>query len=189
MQNQTREQWLGEFIAEIRPVFGALNHPLPDKIRVTCGFPSKHARSALKRRIGEHWSPSASSDGTHEIFISPVIDDPVEAIGVLVHELAHAATDGDGHQGRFPTLVKSLKLEGKPSATTVGADFRAEFGALIDSLGQYPHARLNVNDRKKQPTRLLKAWCSSCGYTVRVTGKWAAIGLPICPTCNEHFRT
>ena len=145
----------------------------PDLVVTVCDRAHEETTAYFGGILRLHWS----------------IDDPVEAVGVLVHELAHAATDGDGHQGRFPTLVKSLKLEGKPSATTVGDAFRAEFGALIDSLGQYPHARLNVNDKKKQPTRLLKAWCSSCGYTVRVTGKWAAIGLPICPTCNEQFRT
>jgi hypothetical protein len=36
----TREDWLAQAIAELRPVFSALNHPLPDSIRVACGFPS-----------------------------------------------------------------------------------------------------------------------------------------------------
>lgn len=185
--NVTREQWLSGLVAELRPVFDSVGHPLPDRIRVTCGFPSKAARSDKARRIGEHWSPKASEDGTHEILISPVIDDPVEAAGILVHELAHAATDGDGHQGRFPRLVTALHLEGKPSATTVGDKFRAEFGALIDSLGAYPHARLNVSGRKVQSTRLLKAVCPTCGYTVRVTQKWAQLGLPVCPTDGDTF--
>ena len=35
----------------------------------------------------------------------------------------------------------------------------------------------------KQGTRLLKAQCSACGYTVRVTMKWASRGLPLCPVC------
>jgi hypothetical protein len=36
----TREDWLAQAIAELRPVYSALNHPLPDNIRVACGFPS-----------------------------------------------------------------------------------------------------------------------------------------------------
>jgi hypothetical protein len=114
----TREDWLAQAIAELRPVFSALNHPLPDNIRVACGFPSSNARSAKNRAVGEHWSARASADQTHEILISPVIDDPVRVLGILVHELAHASTDGDGHKGRFPALVKALSLEGKPTATT-----------------------------------------------------------------------
>jgi hypothetical protein len=33
----------------------------------------------------------------------------------------------------------------------------------------------------KQTTRLLKAACSECGYTVRVTQKWLEVGPPHCP--------
>jgi hypothetical protein len=75
-QFQTREDWLAQAIAELRSVFAALNHPLPDQIRVACGFPSSNARSAKNRAVGEHWSAKASADQTHEILISPVIDDP-----------------------------------------------------------------------------------------------------------------
>jgi hypothetical protein len=57
---QTREDWLAQAIAELRPVFSALSHPLPDNIRVACGFPSSNARSAKNRAVGEHWSAKAS---------------------------------------------------------------------------------------------------------------------------------
>ena len=131
----TREEWLSAAVEELRPVFDSLN-PLPEKIRVTCGFPSVRS-TALKKRIGEHWSPKASEDQTHEILISPVLDDSVEVFAVLVHELAHAATDGDGHQGRFPATVRSLSLEGKPSQTYAGDAFKQRFKDLIDGLGPY----------------------------------------------------
>lgn len=39
-----------------------------------------------------------------------------------------------------------------------------------------------INTRPpKQSTRLLKACCADCGYTVRVTSKWLEIGPPHCP--------
>ena len=185
----TREEYLNAAVEELRPVFDARGLPLPDKIRVTCGFPSQKARSQ-HRAIGEHWSPAASSDGHHEILISPVMDDPFEVFGVLVHELCHAATDGDGHKGRFPPLARAMYLEGKPSATTIGTQFRTQFQMLVESLGEYPHAALNVGkQRKVQATRMLKAFCPACGYTIRLTAKWAydSAGnpnLPICPNDN-----
>ena len=181
----TREEWLSAAVEELRPVFDSLN-PLPEKIRVTCGVPSVRS-TALKKRIGEHWSPKASEDQTHEILISPVLDDSVEVFAVLVHELAHAATDGDGHQGRFPATVRSLSLEGKPSQTYAGNAFKQRFKDLIDGLGPYPHAKLNVGSHKKQSTRMLKAVCPACGYTVRLTSKWLAVGLPICPVDHIEF--
>lgn len=182
----TREEYLKAALEELRPVFNSRGLPLPEKIRVTCGFPSQKARSQ-HRAIGEHWSPSASNDGHHEILISPVMDDPYEVFGVLVHELCHAATDGDGHRGRFPTLIRAMWLEGKPSATTVGTNFRVQMQALVESLGDYPHAALNIgNQRKVQTTRMLKACCPACGYTVRLSAKWAykpsgEVNLPMCP--------
>jgi hypothetical protein len=104
------------------------------------------------------------SDQTHEILISPVIDDPVRVLGILVHELAHASTDGDGHKGRFPALVRLPSLEGKPTATVEGEKFKAEYQPLLDDLGAYPHAKLNAGtNRKVQGTRMLKAACPVAG--------------------------
>jgi len=34
---------------------------------------------------------------------------------------------------------------------------------------------------KTQTTRLRKACCAECGYTVRVTAKWLEVGPPHCP--------
>ena len=184
-----REQWLDKAVSEIRPVFEVRGFPLPEKIRVTCGFPSKNARSR-SRRIGEHWSPNASSDGTHEIFVSPVLAESYEVLGTLVHELCHAATNGDGHKGRFPACARALLLEGKPTHATGGEAFKQSMSELIEELGEYPHAAMNIGvEQKKQSTRLLKAFCPDCGYTIRLTAKWASLGLPECPQDGNVFIT
>lgn len=184
-----REEYLKAAVSELRPIFDSVGFPLPALIRVACGFPSSKARSQ-HRAIGEHWSPVASGDDHHEILISPVMDDPYEVWGVLVHELCHAATDGDGHRGRFPHAARSLWLEGKPTSTTIGTDFRVNLQAVVESLGTYPHAALNVGAQKKtQSTRMLKAVCPACGYTLRLSAKWAykdgQVNLPLCP--NDSF--
>ena len=182
----SREDWLQSAVAELRPVFDSHSFPLPEKIRVTCGFPSSRAKSNHKN-IGEHWSPSASQDGTHEILISPVIDDVFDVFGILVHELCHAATDGDGHGREFAKIARAMQLEGKLTATTIGQDFKDTFESLVSGLEEYPHARLNVSGRKVQKTRMLKASCPVCGYTIRLTSKWANLGLPSCPQDGSIF--
>lgn len=42
--------------------------------------------------------------------------------------------------------------------------------------------RKPVKLKKKQGTRLLKAYCArkDCGYNVRVTKSWLAVGFPTC---------
>jgi hypothetical protein len=55
-------------------------------------------------------------------------------------------------------------LEGKPTATTEGEKFKAEYQPLLADLGAYPHAKLNAGtNRKVQGTRMLKAACPVAG--------------------------
>jgi hypothetical protein len=160
----TREDWLAQAIAELRSVFSALNHPLPDSIRVACGFPSSNARSAKNRAVGEHWSAKASADQHHEILISPVVDDPVRVLGILVHELAHASTDGMVIRAASLRWSRLLALRVSQPQTVEGEKFKAEYQPLLDDLGAYPHAKLNAGvNRKTQGTRMLKACCPVAG--------------------------
>lgn len=179
-----REMWLGVVMDELRPMFKQAGYPLPKNVRVTCGFPSTHARSALKRAIGESWTSDASGDGTYEVLISPVEEDSVKAGAILAHELAHiSAGHQHGHRGPFVECIRAIGLEGKPTATSAGDAFISFMKGVIKLYGKYPHAALDVNpERKVQGTRLLKCWCPECGYTARITAKWLNIaGAPWCP--------
>jgi hypothetical protein len=181
---KTREEWLGSAVEEVRALFGINGYPLPEKIRVTCGFASKGGRGKV---VGEHWAPDSSADATHEISVSPTIAEPVEVLGILMHELCHSATLGDGHKGRFPSAIRSVWLEGKPTTTTVGQKFKENFASLLEELGAYPHAVLDARQHIPQSTRLLKAVCTDCDYTIRLTRKWATLGLPTC-VCGGDFK-
>lgn len=178
---KTREEWLGALVKALRPKFKAAGLPIPAKIGATCGWPSE---GALKARIGEYWNASASEAGRHEIFISPVLADNARVAATLVHELAHAALPENVTHGReFAAAMKALGLIGKPTATEAGAELTRELEAITKKLGRYPHSKIKhgVRRTKKQTTRLLKAACPDCGYTIRVTAKWADVGLPTCP--------
>ena len=98
-----REQWLNECIQKLRPEFEQLAHPLPEKIRASCSWPSKSGLANKKRRIGEAWSSKNSADQSCEVFISPVLKDPIEVAATLVHELVHCAVGVEaGTQGQVP---------------------------------------------------------------------------------------
>lgn len=189
MSYSTREEWLTAAVEELRPVFGAVNKPIPAKIRVACGFPLDAKRS---KAIGQCWADTASGDKTIEILISPVLDKPSEVFEVLVHELCHATAGAFNHGINFQKVAAMMGLVacggGKQSwkSTKGNADFLQTYGAIIDSLQDYPHAALTYRDKKTQGTRLLKAMCPSCGYTIRLTQKWANEGLPTCP-CGDNL--
>lgn len=187
MTINNREDWLSAAVSELRPFFDAVGAPLPANVRVTCGFPSNAKRSGA---IGECWADTASADKTFEVLISPVLDDPLRVFDVLVHELCHATAGAMNHGVNFQKVAAAMHLTPSPGKSGWKATGRADtfvptFVAIVDSLGAYPHAALTMSNRKVQTTRMLKAVCPSCGYTVRLTSKWAALGLPSCPVDSD----
>lgn len=190
MTYTTREEWLTQGVEELRPLFDAIQKPIAPKVRIACGFPLDAKRS---KAIGQCWSDTNSADRTVEILISPELDDPIQVFEVLVHELCHATPNGMNHGKPFQQVASAMLLEPhngtvrEPWKSTKGnAAFLPAYQDIIESLGAYPHAKLTYQTRKTQTTRMLKASCPSCGYTVRLTAKWAGQGLPTCP-CGDDL--
>lgn len=189
----SRESWLNAAAALIldkhREVFekhfGAEGITHLEHLKVSTGFPS---RGGLTKVIGECWAARAAADETtHHIFINPRLDDVVQVVATLAHEMVHAADDGEHkHKGPFVRAVRDMGLEGKATATVAGEEF-TEWARLLDTkIGAYPHVALvPLSVEKKQTTRMLKLEAPCCGYVVRTTQKWLDIGVPSCPCGNE----
>jgi hypothetical protein len=184
----TREQWLEKAIGLIAPKLFEPNGLKVPRVRVSVGFTG--ARQEMKT-LGACWSPKASSDGVAQIFITPRLDDSLEVLAVLVHELIHAAIGNDkGHGPAFRKAALSIGLEGKMTATIAGPALIEHLNAFVKRLGPIPHAALNANKsgRKKQGTRLIKVFCPDTEYTARTTRSWLdAFGAPICPCCERKM--
>jgi len=175
----TREQWLSKATEELRTLFKQHGEVIPERVRSSCGFPSKSALSAKNRRIGECWSSRASADSHAEIFISPTISDSSRVLDILAHELIHAIHPGDGHGSKFGRTARAIGLEGKLTATVAGPEFLAWAGPVLARLGVYPHADL-------VPSNAQKKQCTDCGYIAYTSGKWLAeMGAPHCPDHGE----
>lgn len=182
----TREEYLEHATRLLRGKFKQSGHEIPERVRVSVGFPGG---GSARKRIGEHWHPKSSQDNVSQIFISPVLNDSYSALDVLVHELIHACYPNAKHRGDFARACKDLGLSKPYKAAGVPKD--SPLGQwltniLIPHLGDFPHAAINLADRKKQTTRLVKVECCDCGYTCRVTSKWLEqSGAPLCP-CSEQ---
>src|SRR5690606_29871434 len=147
-----------------------------------------YAKRQRKGSIGVCYNSAASEDGVHQLFMSPELDDPSRVLDVLLHELIHAWDDcKSGHKGEFARVAKALGLTGKMTATVASDELKVRLQDVLGKLGDYPHARLNANTIPKQSTRMLKGLCNGCGYTIRLTKKWADMGLPTCP-CGEEME-
>jgi hypothetical protein len=200
----TREEWFQAFIAGARSVFGVGGlPPLPEKVRVGVGFPSKGQRS---RVLGECWHSGVAADGAREIILRPdhgqhQID---KLAPVLVHELLHASLpDGEGHGPTFRRCMPLVGIVGDSKSTEGGLDFLRIWGATLSACGSFPQAemRIAVAQTKKQPTRMIKCCCRNerCetqdpergeGYICRTTATWIEeYGAPICPACGEGLTS
>lgn len=164
-----REEWLTTAAGKvIRNVLAPAGYELDDQkrplsgaIKVTCGWPSRGGVSRKQQRIGECWGFESSAGGVHELFISPVLVNPVRVLDVLAHELLHAHFPrGTKHNRTFASACRAIGLEGKATATVAGKDLAGVLGDIATDLGPYPHSELRaVGPEKKQGTRDRKAFC------------------------------
>ncbi|WP_144121162.1 SprT-like domain-containing protein [Catellatospora sichuanensis] len=206
----TRESWLLNAVEALRPRFAEVGMPIPEKLHVSVGF-GFGAKAESSVILGQCWAKRASDDGVNHIFIAPTVGDTARVLDILIHELIHAADDcQNGHKGAFAEAATRLGLEGKMTATVASLPLAAEMLLLAETLGEYPHGVLSGAVRTRAPkvpvpatpgdgeaggrissgpgtqgTRMLKLECPCCGYTVRTTAKWLAVGFPSCPSGTE----
>jgi len=183
----TREEWLNAGLNALRPWFQEKAQvEIPADTRVSVGFPGG---GSDRKRIGECWPRARSKDNVNEIFINPTLSDPVQMLDVLAHEAVHAVDDCvSGHKKAFRTIAKAIGLEGKMTSTHAGVELKAELERILTALPPLTHGALDLTGRKKQPTRLVKLECDSCGMLIRTTAKWLEqTGNPSC-ACGGQFH-
>lgn len=187
-----RETWLSEASVLLQKrIFTAANIKPKEwsekRYRVSCGFPIGYRGSRSGKVImGQAFDPSISADGTFEVFINPVLDKPIDVLGVLWHELIHVYCGIEcGHRGDFAHTARATGLTGSMTSTVPGEASIPVLKDIAKELGKYPHAKIDPNSRKKQGTRLLKLQCDSCGWTARVSGLQARRlhDDSACPVC------
>ncbi len=186
MKFNTREDWLIAAVKVMTPHFEKQGWKIPS-VRVSVGW---GFRGGLKVG-GQCWDAKASSDGVHQIFVSPNrMDDPADPFAVLpilAHEVCHAVVGIEAAHGpEFRKIATSIGLTGKMTSTVPGDDMQPTLAEWRLELGEYPHAKLDpgMSPKKKQTTRMVKCECKSedCGFLVRTSRKWIDdVGVPHCP--------
>jgi hypothetical protein len=177
--NQIRELWLENAIDLIEPLFKQRGYKIP-KVRVSCGFPSTGNKS---RHIGQCWGTQSTADKVNQIFISPVLDDPIKVLDTLVHELVHAVDDCIHHHGpEFKKIAIDVGLQGKMIEASAGPQLYENLASISKRLGKYPHTKINLSHNAAGKTGPRpRAKCKKCGYEVTPLKKWLYMGPPLCP--------
>ena len=188
-RTMNREEWLTAATFAIEAaLFVPLNKSMPSKWRVACSWPSRRASAkGSSGTVGQCFDPGASADGTAEMLVSMSQDDPVEVLAILAHEMVHAIEGvAAGHGKAFKRTALAIGLEGKMTATVPGDAFKRAVRPILDRLGPYPHAAVDIAARKKQTTRMVKMMCRDCGYIARTSrANIETRGATICP-CNSQ---
>jgi hypothetical protein len=146
---------------------------------LSCGFPPKTGRKAATAAIVP---PTASQDFTAEIFVAPTVDQAAEVAKAIIPLLRVAQTGN--WRSAAPSVAQPL------------AELPNWAESILESLGEYPHAKIEIAAAAKQTTRLNKAVCygdimngdQHDAYIVRISRNTATVyGAPICPICNSQL--
>lgn len=189
----TREEWLQSAVALLREgLFKTHGFDVPE-VYVSVGFPGGGSSKGV---VGECWNGTQSADGTGHIFISPIVSDTLQVLGILVHKLVHAINHKNGENGHgkvFSAIARPLGLTGKMTATVAGPELTAYLTGYIASvLGEFPHAALvrSAAASKKRSGRYLKLVCANGNdFEVRMSAaRLNVYGAPKCPCCDEPME-
>ena len=116
---------------------------LPEKVTVQVGDPEP--RDGVRVR-GECWPSSTTSEGVSCIVVNRELSKSVEILGVLLHELIHAADDcRSGHGEWFTTWAHAIGLTDPVIASEPRPRLRRSLQAVAWRLGPYPEARFGYS--------------------------------------------
>jgi len=193
MKKLTRENWLNEAKNLLQKgVFKTAKLTIPKDVKISCGFAlgTRKTKATKFLTLGVCHNRASSTAKINEIFMSPQNDDTIKTLGVLAHELIHAIDDcKNGHGKIFRDMAHAIGLEGKMTMTTESPALILELKKIAKKLGEYPHAEILLNARKKQSTRNIKIECTDdhgngCGFSFRTSQKNAdMIQVVTCPAC------
>jgi hypothetical protein len=141
-----REEWLTKVAKACEPLFPEMKL---DNYRVTCGWPSSNGLGRRRRTVGQCFGPTASKAGVYEIFISPTLGTGLEAVGTLMHEMAHVIAGIDAkHGSKFVWVCNRAGItKGNPFSREPGEELNKRLDKLIQGIGNYPHQALTPTSK------------------------------------------
>lgn len=174
-----REQWLTDLSEQVVPLFKGFQL---QPFRLTMGWPISRGAPGRKQVIGECHALESSTGGVHELFISPVLEEPLKVAGVVCHELAHVAAGVKaGHAKDFVKVCRHVGLtSGKPTQVMPGERLNESLRRIVAKLGEYPHKAMKLALTEKKPSSGVTLRCE-CGFRCSTSRKWVeGVGVPTC---------
>lgn len=170
---------------------------------ITVTIQSKGRKNALGWFWSSRWAKGEVV--SHEINLSAEHLNEHNMGETLIHELAHAENHhneirdcdktGRRHNKKFKTQAEALGLIVEKAgslgwaSTKLGTAAQLFLEDIAFDRSLFELFRAGAESKEgKAGTRMLKCECPDCGYVVRTTAKWLAIGCPTCP-CGTTMET
>jgi len=182
--SMARAGWLENAYTHLRAELLPEAPPLA-LVVLSWSFPSRGTRG---RVIGECHDSVTGGVERWAIVVHPSQwASSLEVLTVLAHEMAHAATPGDGHGRRFRELVTRIGLVGKPTQTRPGVHFAAWAHDADRVIGALPLGTVNPNARRRVQGTRQRLWECACPRPVKV--RCASDELDAtCGQCGVRFE-
>ena len=109
-------------------------------------------------RLGECWPRAQSDLNVNKIVINPLVSDGTMVLGILAHELLHAADDCESKHGtQFTVMSKLIGFSGGKHSAPQSGEAKAAIAEIAASLGPYPRHASRVTRKRLGAVEDLKA--------------------------------
>ena len=182
---RNREDWLNKAAILLLEYAADRGYPKPIRPYISVGFP----KGARGNTIGQCWGHARSADEHDHIFVHPRLDDGLQVLHVLLHELGHSLIGCEhGHRAPFSKWAAAMGLVKPWTATTPGPELTEALREMLDTLGEYPHAALDDSKKgakKKSADRARRYECPGCGQKLMAHTDELHVR---CEECDELYE-
>jgi hypothetical protein len=131
-----RSKWLRRAIEILRWDFHEIGETIPERINVHAEFPHQvdvNWQGTYRKVVykSEHIATYRA------IFICPM-EEGLDALDILVHELVHAATDTFDHGEKFLVTAAAIGLDDTGPSAAAQTDLLCRLQDIEEHLGRYP---------------------------------------------------
>ena len=182
----TREEWLIKAIEMIDDeIFNGNLGSKETKYQVSMGW-TKSAR-ALGETIYPYDGEDVSIDDFFPVTIHVRCDikDPVQILGVLVHECIHAFMNIKGHGKDFKHEAMRVGFETPITRYHPSPELVSTCENIYKKLGEFPGKAVYIHKvEKEKKTNTVIFFCPECGFEVKTNKKMFekhGQGIPTCP--------
>ena len=182
----TREEWLIKAIEMIDDeIFNGNLGSKETKYQVSMGW-TKSAK-ALGETIYPYDGEDVSIDDFFPVTIHVRCDikDPVQILGVLVHECIHAFMNIKGHGKDFKHEAMRVGFEAPITRYHPSPALVCTCENIYKKLGEFPGKAVHIHKvEKEKKTNTVIFFCPECGFEVKTNKKMFekhGQGIPTCP--------